>query len=221
MLFSSAVIVAGILAAGSRGGVLAMMLTFLVVAGWSSRRQPTRARRVSTAVGLMTMGLVLLALNGQAVLREISQTEGPEDRLLIWQDTMRIANDFWLVGSGFNTYGVAMLNYQTVSDGFRYVEAHNDYLQLAAEGGLLVGLPTLLLAGVVIVEIRRRFKAGDDPRTYWVRVGAVTGIIGMALQSVVDFTLQMPGAVVMFTTLVAIAIHHPPARGVSRGREAR
>ena len=221
MLFSSAVIVAGILAAGSRGGVLAMMLTFLVVAGWSSRRQPTRARRVSTAVGLMTMGLVLLALNGQAVLREISQTEGPEDRLLIWQDTMRIANDFWLVGSGFNTYGVAMLNYQTVSDGFRYVEAHNDYLQLAAEGGLLVGLPTLLLAGVVIVEMRRRFKAGDDPRTYWVRVGAVTGIIGMALQSVVDFTLQLPGAAVMFTTLVAIAIHHPPARGVSRGREAR
>ena len=221
MLFSSAVIVAGILAAGSRGGVLAMMLTLLVVAGWNSRRQPTRARRVSTAAGLLAMGLALLAFNGQAVLLEISQTEGPGIRQQVWQDTLRIANDFWLVGSGFNTYGTAMLHYQTVTDGFRYIEAHNDYLQLAAEGGLLVVLPILVLAGVLTVEVRRRFTAGDDPRTYWVRVGAVTGIIGMALQSVVDFTLQMPGAVVMFTTLVAIAIHHPPARGVSRGREAR
>lgn len=222
MLFSSAVIAAGILAAGSRGGALAMILTFLTVAGWNSRRQPTRARRVSTAAGLVATGLALLAFNGQAVLLELSQTEGPGDRLQVWQDTARIANDFWLVGSGFNTYGAAMLHYQTVKDGFRYVEAHNEYLQLAAEGGLLVGLPILVLAGVLSVEVRRRFASGaDDARTYWLRIGAVTGIIAIALQSIVDFTLQMPGAAVMFTTLLAIAIHHPPARVASREREAR
>lgn len=222
MLFSSAVIAAGILAAGSRGGALAMMLTFLLVAGWNSRRQPTRVRRVATASGLTALGLALLAFNGQAVLLEISQTEGPGIRQQVWQDTWRIANDFWLAGSGFNTYGAAMLHYQTVKDGFRYVEAHNDYLQLAAEGGLLVGLPILVLAGVLIAKVWRRFAAGDDDaRTYWVRIGAVTGILAIALQSVVDFTLQMPGAAVMFTTLVAIAIHHPPARVISRDREDR
>ena len=215
MLFSSAVIAAGILAAGSRGGALAMMLTFLLVAGWNSRRQLTRVRRVATAAGLTALGLALLAFNGQAVLLEISQTKGPGIRLQVWQDTWRIANDFWLAGSGFNTYGAAMLHYQTVKDGFRYAEAHNDYLQLAAEGGLLVGLPILVLAGVLIAKVWRRFAAGaDDARTYWVRIGAVTGILAIALQSVVDFTLQMPGAAVMFTTLVAIAIHHPPARVV-------
>jgi O-antigen ligase len=222
MLFSAAVIAAGILAAGSRGGALAMILTFLIVAGWNSRRQRTKVRRVSTAAGLTALGLTLLAFNGQGVLQEISQTEGPGIRRQLWQDTLRIANDFWLVGSGFNTYGTAMLHYQTVKDGFRYVEAHNDYLQLAAEGGLLVGLPFIVFISVLIVDVRRRFTEGaDDARTYWVRVGAVTGIIGMALQSIADFTLQMPGAAVMFTTLVAIAIHHPPARVVSRVREDR
>ena len=63
------------------------------------------------------------------------------------------------------------------------------------------------------VAIRRRFKEGtDDTRTYWLRVGAVAGLCAIAVQSVTDFTLQMPGGFVMFATIVAIAIHHPRPR---------
>jgi O-antigen ligase len=33
-------------------------------------------------------------------------------RLGIWQDTLRIIQDFPLTGTGLNTYGIAMLRYQ-------------------------------------------------------------------------------------------------------------
>ena len=49
----------------------------------------------------------------------------------------------------------------------------------------------------------------DDARTYWLRAGAVTGLGAIAVQEVFDFTLQMPGAAVLFVVLAAVAIHSP------------
>lgn len=217
MIFAAGAIGVGVLATGARSGVIALILTFVAVAWWSGRRQPTRLRKLALGVGLLILGFSVVVFNGQAVLLELISTTGPGDRLDLWRDTIRMAGDYWLTGTGFNTYGAAMLHYQSLKDGFRYVEAHNEYLQLAAEGGLLVGIPFLILAATLIREIRLRFReALDDTRTYWIRVGAVTGMIVMALQSIVEFTLQMPGGAVMFTTLLAIAIHHPPPREARR-----
>jgi O-antigen ligase len=141
-------------------------------------------------------------------------------RVAVWRDSMQALRDFWITGTGFNTYGVSMLRYQTVYLGMRFIEAHNEYMQLAVEGGLLLGIPLLVVAGVLVGEIRRRFREGaDDTRTYWLRVGAVAGIVAMAAQSLVEFTLQMPGAAVMFAALLAIAIHHPrPRPQITKGR---
>ena len=211
LLFTSAMLAVGILATGARSGAVMLIASFVLVAWWNSRRQSTRMRRVGTAAVLIAIGLAVLAFNGEAVLRELAATEGPGPRLDVWRDTLRIADDFWLTGTGFNTYGAAMMHYQTVPDPQRYIEAHNDYVQLAAEGGVLVGIPFLILAITLVLETRRRFRAAlDDTRTYWLRVGAVTGMIAIAVQSMVEFTLQMPGGAAMFTTLLAIAIHHPP-----------
>src|SRR4051812_15512262 len=105
-----------------------------------------------------------------------------------------------------------MLHYQTTvaPGGELFIEAHNDYLQLLAEGGLLLGVPILIALALFIREIWRRFREGvDDTRTYWLRAGAVTGLCAIAVQEVSDFTLQMPGAAVLFVVLAAIAIHRP------------
>jgi O-antigen ligase len=220
--FASAAMAIGILATQSRSGAAVMVSAFMVVALWSSRRQPTAMRRWAMASSLLVIVAVVMVYNGAAVARRITEFQGLASRVSIWRDTMRMARDFWLTGTGFNTYGAAMLHYQTVNDGFRYIEAHNDYLQLAAEGGLLVSIPFMVLVAAIVAEIRRRFRDGaDDTRTYWLRAGAVTGIAAIALQSLLEFTLQMPGAAVMFATLLAIAIHHPPQRvgtGEARSR---
>ena len=128
--------------------------------------------------------------------------------------------DFPLAGTGLNTYGIAMLAYQTHGAEVRAVEAHNDYLQLAAEGGLLLGLPALLAAGCFIREVRRRFReAADDTRTWWLRAGAVLGLVAVALQELVDFSLQMPGNAVLFVLLMAIAAHRPAPAASRKRRE--
>ena len=97
------------------------------------------------------------------------------------------------------------------------MEAHNDYLQLLVEGGWLVTVPALVLIGLFAREVRRRFREGLDDRTgYWIRLGAVTGIIAIAFQEIVEFSLQMPGNAALFTVLCAIAVRRASVKKAAR-----
>jgi O-antigen ligase len=101
--------------------------------------------------------------------------------------------------------------YDTAPTDLHFQEAHNDYLQIAAEGGLLVGIPALAAIACAIGGISRRLATDrSDPARYWVRFGATTGLAAVALQSVVEFSLQMPGTAAFFVVLCAIALHDPP-----------
>jgi O-antigen ligase len=98
--------------------------------------------------------------------------------------------------------------------------AHNDYLQLLAEGGALVCIPVGLVMLTIGWTVRRRFldETGDTAE-YWIRIGAVTGLVAIALQEIGDFSLQMPGNAVLFAVLLALAVRHamPPCRNVKVG----
>jgi O-antigen ligase len=197
----------------SRSGSSCLVLVIAMFGWWVLRRQSSGSRRV-VAAGYLAFVLIAAASWGHVDTVFARFEEAPNDvRPAIWRDTLRIIEDSPLTGTGLNTYGIAMLHYQTVRDGFQYVEAHNDYLQLAAEGGLLLGVPILIALVLFVREVRRRFRDGaDDTTTYWLRVGAVIGLCAIAAQETVDFTLQMPGAAVLFVVLAAIAIHRPPQR---------
>jgi O-antigen ligase len=126
-------------------------------------------------------------------------------------------SDYPLTGTGLNTFGTAMHQYQSFVRDQQVHEAHNDYLQLAAEGGLLLGLPIAASIVVLVYAVRRRFRAGeDDTLGYWLRAGAAVGLVAIAVQSLVEFSLQMPGNAAMFVALAAVALHRAPARNSSR-----
>ena len=79
---------------------------------------------------------------------------------------------------------------------------------MASEGGLLVGVPAIVALALFVREVARRFREGEeDASTYWLRAGAVTGLIGAGLQETVDFSLQIPGITALFALLCAIALH--------------
>ena len=199
----------------SVSGMVCLAAAFGASAVWAARRQAGWRRGLLPAGLAVILAAAVLWAGADAVGGEVAETWttafDPGGRVGIWRDTLRIVGDFPLAGTGLNTYGIAMLAYQTHGTEARAVEAHNDYLQLAAEGGLLLGLPALLAAGFFVREVRRRFsEGGDDTRTRWLRAGAVLGLAAVALQELVDFSLQMPGNAVLFVLLMAIAVHRPP-----------
>lgn len=214
LLAAGAVVSMGlsIVLTGSRSGVAGLAVT-LVALGYHLVRRVRGMRARLTVVG--SLGVLLLSVLVWADPREIigrfaTTATSVEGRFSAWRDSWQILQDFPIFGTGLGTYGQAMLVYQTAGRPEIYLQAHNDYIQLAVEGGLLVGVPVLILLGVIGRAIWRRLKPGeDDIRTRWVRVGAVAGLLGIAAQSLVEFSLQMPGNALLFTVMLAIAMHRP------------
>jgi O-antigen ligase len=216
--FAVLVMALGLALTTSRSGVLGLIAA-LAISGWFvATHHPTVRRRMIAAAYL---GFVLVAAIGWVGVDRIAvrftsdATMG--NRIPIWTDTLRIAGRFPLVGTGLNTYDTSTLLYQTVIPTVHLAQAHNDYLQVLAEGGVLVSVPAVVLVIVIVGTIRRRFRGlATESTDYWIRVGAVTGIAAMALQEIGEFSLQMPGNAVLFVVLLAIAMRPSrSARGIA------
>ena len=215
--FTVLVMTSAVVSTSSRSGVMCLAVAFGLFGARALRWRAAARWRAAIPVGLAAVLAAAVGLAGaDSITREFAPAAMGADlagRLAIWRDTARIAWDFPLTGTGLNTYGIAMLAYQTAQPHEHLVEAHNDYLQLAAEGGLLLATPIAIAALLFIRDVRRRFReAAADTLDGWVRFGAVTGIAAIALQSLVDFSLQMPGNAVLLALLLAIAMHRSGAR---------
>ena len=194
----------------SRSGI-ACFLVAMLLSGFNVLRRQTSTRKgrllstylvVVFVAAIAWAGIDAIGARFAEVDWELSGRAGA------WEDAWRIHQSFPWFGTGLNTYGSATLLLQQFQKATaHYVEAHNDYLQLLVEGGWLIVVPAAMLIGMFAWQVRRRFREGRDDRAgYWLRLGAVTGIVAIAFQEIVEFSLQMPGNAAFFTVLCAIAI---------------
>ena len=178
----------------------------------------TRQRRVLAMTPLVLLVVVAIAVTGAQPVGDrftVDSWSTAHGRLPIWKQATDIARDFAATGSGFNTYQKVVGFYPSNDLDAPYEGAHNDFLQLAAEGGLLVGVPVLVTIVFFIWEMRLRIReAPGDGVTEWLRIGAVVGLALVALQETVDFSLQIPGNAALFAVLAAIAVHRAPLEPV-------
>jgi hypothetical protein len=200
----------------SRSGTTCFLLA-LAISGWFViRRQAAGSRR---HISLAYVGLVALFSVGWAGLDAVMEhfAKAPVDfwsRFDVWKDAWRIFQAFPWFGSGLNTFGTATVLYQSSQFETHHVEAHNDYVQLLSEGGIVLAVAAIVALFFLAREIRRRFRENaDDQTTYWIRVGATTGLVAIAFQEIVEFSLQMPGIAALFAVVAAMAIWQPGDRG--------
>jgi len=218
LLLSTAAAIMGlsVLISNSRSGIMAIGIE-LAILGWViASRQASRRARATTVGALAIVAIALVAwagvdqfLSRAATLSHDLPTGG--GRFGAWRDALRIAYDFPLAGTGLNTFGTAMVVYQSGSRDLLYWEAHNDYLQILAEGGALLSLGVIVAVVAFVSAVRKRFaEAPREGTTYWIRVGAVIALTGIAIQSAMEFSLQMPGNAALFAVVAALALHRSP-----------
>lgn len=194
----------------SRSGLVGLAAA-IAYGAWLARGRLTRRDRAWILAAALTMGFVLAAYaNLSSLFGRLDSTvaEGVGGRRAIWRDTVAIISDFWLTGSGLGTYQRAMLIYQTGDRSVYFNQAHNQYLQLTAEGGLVVAVPALL-AVIALVALARRRLLAEHSAVYWIRAGAATGLIAVAVQSLWETGLRMPANMALFAVTAAIAVHAP------------
>jgi len=155
-----------------------------------------------------------LFANTTALAGRIEQTiAGAGGRTAIWRATWPMTKDFWLTGIGAGAYERAMVVYQPAPHQTFFNHAHNDYLQTLTEGGVLLTVPAIVALAAGFVGIRRRLRSDRSPM-YWIRAGAASGLVAVAVQSIWETGLRVPANTLLFAALAAIALHSPaePAR---------
>jgi O-antigen ligase len=135
-----------------------------------------------------------------------SKTTATWARPQIWRETLPIVHDFALTGTGLGSFATAMLVYQRSDRTLFFNQAHNQYLQLAAEGGVLLLLPLSVAAAAFAAAVHRGLAA-DRSSMFWIRAGASAGVIGVLTQSLWETGLRLPANGLLFAVLCAIAVH--------------
>lgn len=191
------------------------------VVGWRLGQPRLRLERTSVATLLGGAGALILMIvlfvdvDGWATRLEQSLATGPSgfSRITIWRESLPMVKDFWLTGTGAGSYSDAMTVYQqthvwvgAMQRWAHFNNAHSFYLQVAAEGGLLVALPALW-AGVAIGVLGWRAVRADKGEMFWVRVGAASGLAGVAVQSLWEVALVMPANAALAGMLAALLLY--------------
>ena len=206
----------------SRSGIVATgcaLTVFVVAAACRARGGVQRGLVLGYAICLI--GGVVAWRGTDTLVNWYSNTATWRWRVQLWKDTLPALREFWLAGSGLNTYQQLMLVVPRTSTALDPVQAHNDYLQLAVEGGLLVSVPVALLILAVVRRIVLALRAPQDELHWWVRMGAVAGLCGLAVQEISEFSLQVPGVALLCATTLAVAVHTPAPMRVSRRDSGR
>jgi O-antigen ligase len=186
----------GIAAAGIFGAAMALT------------RRGRAARWVLAGAAVLSVGIVF-AIPKTAELAgrfQDSKTTATWARPQIWRETLPIVHDFALTGTGLGSFSTAMLVYQRSDRTLFFNQAHNQYLQLAAEGGVLLLLP-LSCAAVLFATAAGRALAADRSSMFWIRAGASAGIVGVLTQSLWETGLRLPANGLLFAALCAVAVH--------------
>ena len=148
----------------SRSGISALAVS-LVLTGWIiARGLKGRSRRTAGAVYLVLMFATAIGWVGaDAIVERFSEAnwDAFNKRQGAWADAVHVASVFPLTGTGVNTYETAARFYQRHDLDQFYGESHNDYLEILAEGGILVGLPVAIVLVLLAREVRKRMR--EDP----------------------------------------------------------
>ena len=120
--------------------------------------------KVAVASGLcvLVFGLMVVIVafvGGDSVATRMERIGGEVETLdnarlnrnLIWNSTFAMIKARPLMGSGFGAYGTAITAFDTSSGKASLEQAHNDYLEILANGGI-VGFALFAGFGVLVVR---------------------------------------------------------------------
>jgi len=203
--------VVGIALTRSRAGLaaagVAVVVSFALGLSGRGRRPALAAGAAALALGA---GLLLADVRGVTARfegdREAFALDDLGGRVENWRVTARLIADRPWAGSGLGTYDDASTAALTADRDRRTRPgaAHDDYLELAATGGLPAALLALAaLAGAAALAIGRTLRAG--PRERPLAAGALGGLAGVAAHAVFDFGLQIPAVALVALCAVGLA----------------
>ncbi|AGF78366.1 lipid A core-O-antigen ligase-like enyme [Desulfocapsa sulfexigens DSM 10523] len=208
--FGAVLILASIFLSLSRGGTISATLALLFFLLLASKKTKNTGLILPTVI----IGGVLLAMTWfgwDSLFARFNSSTTETGTLVfgrwqIWQACAPLIKDNLLSGTGFGTFVHAYPQYNIQPDSRTVGHAHNDYIELLTDGGL-IGF--LLSAFFVFTILKHGFKGltlRKDTYSIFLIIGSLSAILSILVHSIFDFNMHNGANGLYFFLLCGILI---------------
>ena len=222
--FAAALMGTATIVSGSRSGVVSLTAAVVLMAVLNKRLRrhpmvddPAESERfflwkfgpiavvtLAMIAGVLWIGATPVIERFGDAVDQVARSGSPDvSRATIWQETVEMVRDHPILGAGLGTYYTIYPRYARTEKLFGLDYAHNDYLQIVAEAGMVGGAIAVWFIIVIFSAISRAVQFRDS-LSAGLALAAGAGIFAVAVQSLSDTDLQIPSNALLFLVLTAV-----------------
>jgi O-antigen ligase len=206
------------LVSGTRGGLVALLVTLLAMTAAGMRERTGAATRIAAYGALVVLaGLWIGSDVVQGTLGRLVEEleQGTESsRLVIWSNALGVWRHAPALGTGLATFENVFPGVRTIMAPVVFTHAESDWVQLLTDTGLVGLLAVLATLGVIVVSCLRL-------RTYTrldiLAIGAAVAALGAAIQGMGNFSFVVMSNLLYVAVAVGVVCPYLRARAASHG----
>jgi O-antigen ligase len=219
-IFGSLVMLTSIFASGSRGGMISAAVALCIFIYYQVRRRSARTRVRVILLAVLACGFITFFAYDRVKTRSVVEATDSM-RLQIARDSIQLVAKHPILGSGLGTFPTVYPEVRTFPTDLFVNAAHNDYVQLIVETGLLGMLFAAAFLALVFRNVSLHLRRTQTDWFSAVSLAAMIGSIALLIHSFVDFNLQIPANAATFTFLLGLASARPREDERINARSAR
>jgi len=201
----------GIVFSYSRAGFVAVLAALLAIGTlgvWKSSRRRIKLLAVVGVAVVVVMAFVFLppdAFIARYARIATVETFAAEGRVPLWTETLDLIRYYPLFGCGLGAYRAAFLEHKVswplVTDDY----AHNDYLQLLAEMGVIgfaIGVAVVL---ILFAKTLRALQRDSHFERRCLALACIGSMAAIAVHSITDFNLYLPANALLLAWILGVS----------------
>ena len=222
VVFALLPIVALFLAA-SRGGIVSFAAEIGVLALLLALRRSGGRHVLAGGVVLLLAFMLVSWLGVRQILERFTSMQSLEvtggKRASMRHDSWRIFRDHPWTGTGLGTLPIVFPAYESLYDAKFVNHAHNDYLEMLADTGVIGAVCCASFLGLLFFSSLKHLLVTDKSFAAALHLSGLVACCGFLVHSLVDFNLHMPGNALLFFLMAHLATAPIPRN--SNGRHHR
>ncbi len=195
----------------SKGGMIGLVISLLILSTCIFKKEIVKRKMLSIILISVLLILCVSWFGWDPVVEKFSSFGNVQNyeevpRVDIWKDSVDIIMDFPITGSGFGNYVHIYPKYRSLQEVGIVDHAHNDYLELLSDGGIVGGL---LFSLFVIAVLKRTFDTLRKRRniySIYMSIAAFAGIAYVFSHGLFDFNLYIGSNGLYFFFLLGLAV---------------
>ena len=136
------------------------------------------------------------------------------DRFRVWRDSSQMIRDFPWLGTGLGTFQLIFPTYSSVPIILHFSHAHNDWLELLVETGVLGFCLIMTTAILFLVTYVKRLRE-LPPKFRSLGLGILVSVLAFSVHSVADFNFHITANAYSLAILLGMGIRLIEMKGES------